>query len=714
VAAEIARIEGRDLDAMRLYEEAIRSARDNGFVQNEALAYELGSRFYRARGFDEFADTYLRSARGCYARWGADGKVQQIDQRYPRLPETKPLASTATFAARPEQLDLLSVTKASQTISSEIVLDRLVHTLLQVVLEQGGAQRACLILCQDGGLSIEAEATLEEPGAPTSILRPTPVDSSRHVPASLVHYARRTQERVILSDAVADGGRFSGDDYFARHRPKSVVCMPILRQAEVVGLLYLENNLLAGAFTPDRLVALELLATQAAISLEKALLLGKEQTARAAAEEAERRSAFLAEAGALLSESLDYEKTLVRLGRLCVQSLADWCVIDVLTEGRDIQRLAGAHSDPAKEPLLEQLQERYPARWDSSHPAAWVLRNHKPLLMSELTDEFVRSHCEDDEHMRLIRELGTRTALAVPLVARGQTLGVISMASAAEGRRYGRTELGLAQEVAHRAALAMDNARLYRETQQAVRARDEFLTVASHELRTPLAALLLSMQVMRRLAQSGQPCAPEEMSKVVERVASQGERMKRLVNDLLDVSRIATGQLSLHLTQVDLGAVIRDVVKRFETELARVGCQVGIRGDAPVTGRWDRGQIDQVVTNLIHNAIKFGPGQPLEVLIGAHAGMAQLVVRDHGLGIEPARQAHIFDRFERAVSVRHYGGLGLGLYISRHIVEAHGGTIRVESRPGEGSTFTVELPCAGPGEQAQVQGSRTPVRMESS
>ena len=335
VAAEIARIEGRELDAERLYEQAIRSARDNGFVHNEALAYELASRFYRARGFDAFADTYLREARARYARWGADGKVKQIDQQHPSLFEPRPLAPSATVAVRPEQLDLLSVTKASQTISGEIVLDKLLRTLLEVVLEQGGAQRACLILCRGQSLSIEAEATLEGRGAATTILGSVPVDSSQRVPRSLVHYVQRTKERVILGDAAADAGKFSGDDYFARHRPKSVLCLPILRQTEMVGLLYLENNLLAGAFTPERLAALELLATQAAISLENALLLAKERTARAAAEDAEQRSAFLAEAGEILSESLDYGETLARLGRLCVRSLCDWCVIDVVEKDGD-------------------------------------------------------------------------------------------------------------------------------------------------------------------------------------------------------------------------------------------------------------------------------------------------------------------------------------------------------------------------------------------
>jgi predicted ATPase/signal transduction histidine kinase len=695
VSAEVARIEGRALDAERLYEEAIRSAHANGFVHNEGLAHELASRFYRARGFDRIADLYLREARACYARWGADGKVKQIDQRNSHLFEPRAPAPTATFAAQPEQLDLLSVTKASQTISNELALDRLVRTLLTVVLEQGGAQRACLILCQGGSLSIEADATLEgEQGAAMSLLGPLPVDSSRRIPTSLVHYVRRTRERVILRDATADAGKFSGDDYFARNRPRSVLCMPILRQAEVVGLLYLENNLLAGAFTSDRLVALSLLATQAAISLEKAQLLGKERAARAAAEDAERRSAFIAEAGALLSESLDYRETLARLGRLCVRALADWCVIDIL-EGREIRRISGAHKEPAKEPLLEELQRRYPPHWGSPHPAATVLRTGEPLLFPELPEETLQGITVDEEHARLIRALGIRAVMAVPLVARGQTLGVLSLVSSAPGRRYGDADLELVREVARRAAIAIDNARLYRKTQEAIRVRDEFLSVASHELNTPITSLALTLQSMNRAIQSGRASDSQAMGILVERALRQGARLARLNSDLLDVSQSHAGRLPLQLTDVELGALVRTVVDHFQQELLRAGCSVSIHESGRLVGRWDRSRVDQILTNLLSNASKFGAGKPIEIFLGEEAGSARIAVRDHGIGIAPAQQDRIFERFERAAS-KNYGGLGLGLYISRQLAEAHGGSLRVQSQPGVGSTFILELPCAGP------------------
>jgi len=680
---------------MRLYEQAIRSARENGFVQNEGIAYELSSRFYRARGFEQVADTYLRDARACYVRWGADGKVRQIDQQNPRLRELRPFTPTATFALHTEQLDLLSVVKASQTISGELLLDELARTLLRVVLEEGGAQKGYLLLARDGDLWIEAEASLGEKGAATRLLPSLPVSSSPFVPATIVKYALRTKERVLLDDATAS--KFASDPYIARKRPKSVLCLPIPRQANVVGLLYLENNLLIGAFTPDRLVALSLLAAQAAISLQNALLLSNEQAARAAAEEAERRSAFLAEVGELLSGSLDYEDTLARLGRLCVGSMADWCVIDTV-EGEEIRRIAGAHRDPAKAPLLEELQRRYPPHKGSHHPADRVLSTGEPLLLPELSDDGLRGFVEDEGHARLVRALGIRTVLAVPLVARGQTLGVLSLVSGASGRRYGSADLELAKEVARRAAIAIDNARLYRETQEAIRARDVFLSVASHELKTPLTSLMLTLQSMDRAILSGQSGDPQIMGRLVERALRQGARLCRLDDDLLDVSRIHVDRLPLELADVDLSALVRDVVEQFKQQLSQARCSVSLRDSVPVVGRWDRSRIEQIVTNLLSNAIKFGAGKPIDIFISEEAGIARLAVRDHGIGIDPAQQGRIFERFARAVSSRHYGGLGLGLYISRKVAQAHGGSIRVQSEPGAGATFIVELPVAGPGD----------------
>ena len=270
VRAEIARIEDRALDAMELYEQAIRSAQANGFVQNEALAYELAARFYAARGFEQISDVYLRTARYRYVRWGADGKVRQLDRLYPYLRENEPVPGpTSTIGAPVEHLDLATVVKVSQTVSSEIVLEKLIETLLRTAIEQASAERALLILAHGGELSIRAEANTS--GTTVMVcLRDTPV-SAAELPESVIRYVARTQESVIIEDASAQNP-FSADEYFHDKRARSVLCLPLVKQRALIALLYLENNLATRIFTPARLTVLNVLASQAAMSIENSLL----------------------------------------------------------------------------------------------------------------------------------------------------------------------------------------------------------------------------------------------------------------------------------------------------------------------------------------------------------------------------------------------------------------------------------------------------------
>ncbi|WP_437852557.1 AAA family ATPase [Sorangium sp. So ce363] len=694
VAAEEARLGGEAEKAAHLYEQAIRSARDNGFVNNEAIAYETAARFYRARGFDQIADGYLREARARYVRWGADGKVRQLDRLYPGLVERRSLAPTATLAVGAERLDVLSVVKASQAISREIVLDDLLSRLVEVVIQQAGAQKGYVILCRKGGLTIEAEALLDEKeAASVKLLRSLPATPSPLLPASIITYVSRTKRHVLLANA-AEAPTFSSDEHIARTRPKSVLCLPILRQAELVGMLYLENNLVTGAFTSEHTEVLELLAAQAAISLNSALCLAEEQAARAAAEQAERRMAFLAQASVLLNGSIDYEQVLGRLASLSVRELADSFVIDVI-EDAEVKRIAGMNADPAEQVFLGELARLNPLRPGSRSPAARAMRTGEPVLLPTLTDAEIRANCADGEHARLIRAMGIQSALSVPLIARGKPIGAITFGSAKPGR-YGSADLRLAEELARRVAIAIDNARLHRQTVEALRLREEFLSVASHELRTPMTSLTLALQAMLKAGRAAGPLESSTLRNRIELAHAQGQRLNRLIDELLEVSQIDTNELPLDLAEVDLAAVVREVVTRLELNLARAGCAVSIHDEGPAVGFWDRSRLDQVVTNLLSNAIKFGASKPVEIHIGHDAGISRLVVKDHGIGIETAQTARIFERFARAVSTRHYGGLGLGLYISRSIVQAHGGSIRVESQLGEGAAFTVELPCSGP------------------
>ena len=270
VGAEIARIEGRILEAEQLYEEAIRSAQVNKFIHNQALAHECAAWFYAARGFRTIADAYLRNARECYESWGATGKVRQLEANYPHLrPRAAPSSLVATIDMPATHFDAETVIKASQTLSSEISLPRLIEKLMLLAVEHAGADRGVLILMHDDGPLVEAEAKIG--GGSVTILCRTEVPTPADLPQSMLQYVLRTRERVLVND-VSVRRPESEDAYFRSKGPGSVLCLPILKQSRVAGVLYLENNLTAHAFTSGRVALLDVLASQAAISLENARL----------------------------------------------------------------------------------------------------------------------------------------------------------------------------------------------------------------------------------------------------------------------------------------------------------------------------------------------------------------------------------------------------------------------------------------------------------
>jgi signal transduction histidine kinase len=401
-------------------------------------------------------------------------------------------------------------------------------------------------------------------------------------------------------------------------------------------------------------------------------------------EKSSARISFLSESTFLLSASLDYERVLGSLASLVVRELADWCVIDVLEDGQ-LRRLSSAHADITKKELLDRLRDRFSPV--APAPAATVVSSRRPLLLSSVSDEKLRSLCRDDEHFRLIRALGCGSLVSVPLIARGEMLGVLTIVSAQQDR-YHDEDRQLAEELAGRAALALDNARLYRAEQESVRGRDEFLTAASHELRTPIAALLLSVQSFL----IGKEKLPERARQSAERILRQAERLAKLINDMLDVGAVHLGRLELHPTEVDLGAVVKDAVDRMGSSFSQASCDPILHISEGVRGQWDPEKLDQVVTNLLSNAMKFGAGKPVEVSVDKEPGGANLAVVDHGMGIAPEALPRIFGKFERAKEAMPLGGLGLGLYITRDIVSAMGGTIAVTSDPGRETRFTVSLP----------------------
>jgi signal transduction histidine kinase len=389
------------------------------------------------------------------------------------------------------------------------------------------------------------------------------------------------------------------------------------------------------------------LAGVCAQALDRARLLVAERLARAEAVAAHRRLAFLDRVSAHLAETLEEEPLLAGVARLAVPALGDWVGLWVETE-RGPERVAEA-GDVA---LRGRAEARL--RSDGEPPVG----GHAPA---------------------------PPWIACVPLAVGGRALGALVAAGRRPRRRPG-ADLALAGDVARRTGLALAHVRALREAQSAARAREEFLHVASHELRGPIGSLRLSVQLMLRDAARGKERAPEERLRAIAR---QADRLVRLGDTLLDVSRITAGRLELSREEADVAALVREVVARQAED---AGVEIACVADGPIACLVDAARIEQVLSNLLSNALKYGRGAPVEVAVRRDGDAARIAVHDHGIGIAIEDQARIFDRFERAVSGNHYTGLGLGLWIVRQLVEAHGGTITVESAAGAGSTFVVTLP----------------------
>jgi signal transduction histidine kinase len=286
--------------------------------------------------------------------------------------------------------------------------------------------------------------------------------------------------------------------------------------------------------------------------------------------------------------------------------------------------------------------------------------------------------------------------MLVPIRGRDQILGLLTLVSSTDDRRYCEADLSFAEEVGRRAGLAIDNARLFSQAREAVQMRDEFLSIASHELKTPITSLGLQIQMNQRRLQKNDDffSGKKEVEKLLDTTSKQVDRLSKLIESMLDISRIAHGKLILESEEVDFGFLVKEVVERFHEQLSAAGYKYQLNIESCINGRWDRYRLEQVVTNLITNAMKYGDRKPIKISVFTEENSAVLVVRDHGMGIAQDNLTKIFDRFERAVTGNGISGLGLGLYISRQIAEAHGGKILVESEVGEGSSFRFEIPLS--------------------
>ncbi len=642
VDAEIARLEGRELDAERLYEQAIRSGRANGFVHNEALANELAARFYAARGFGKIARVYLQDARYGYLRWGADGKVRQIDEMHLYLREEEPArAPTSTIGAPVEHLDLATVIKVSQAVSGEIVLEKLIDTLMRTAIEQAGADRGLLLLPRGAELRIEAEATTGGDAVVVQ-LGDQPVTGAV-LPESVLHYVVRTFDSVIL-DATAAPPPFAADPYLRRRQARSILCLPLISQAKLIGLLYLENNLTSGVFASGQIAVLKLLASQAAIALENARLyrdLAEREVKIRRLVDANiigicisRREGDIVEANDAFLKIVGYDREDLVAGRL---SLAD------LTTPESRDRTERARAELQKTDAIQPFEKEY-FRRDGSRV---------PVLIG------IAAFNEEQDHI---------VAFVLDLTERKRA----EEKARESERRYHEMEM----ELAHTNRVAT---------------MGQLSASIAHEVSQPIAAAAINAQTGLRWLSAQAPDLDEvgqALGRIVENVHRAGEVVGRI--------RALIKKAPPRRDGVTVNDAIREVIALTHGEVAKVGVavQTQLQAGLPLI-QGDRVQLQQVVLNLIINAVEamggVGDG-PRELLIStgtAESGEVRVAVRDSGPGLDPVKLERLFEAFYTTKP----GGLGMGLSICRSIVEAHGGRLWAEANEPRGAIFQFTVPA---------------------
>jgi PAS domain S-box-containing protein len=412
-------------------------------------------------------------------------------------------------------------------------------------------------------------------------------------------------------------------------------------------------------------------------------------------EKVQRDLKFLAEASAELASLSDYQTTLEKLAHLAVPHFADWCAVDMLTDGGSLQRVAVAHADPAKEQLARDIHRRFPDRVVAGGP--WnVLRTGRAEWVEEITDEAMQRAIADPEYLAALRALGLRSYLGVPLAVRGKILGVIIFVTAESNRRYTAEDQSLAQDLARRAAVAIENANLVRALQESDRAKDVFLATLAHELRNPLAPVWNGLSIIKRV-----PHDTVRVQQVADMIERQVGQLARLVDDLLDVSRITTGKIELKKQRTDLASILHSAIETSRPHIEAAGHKLSVElPDEPIELEADPVRLAQVFSNLLNNAAKYTrPGGNIEVVVQAEPERLVVRVRDSGAGIPLEMLGKIFGLFTQVThpAERTQGGLGIGLSLVEGLVRLHGGSVEARSEGlDKGSEFIVYLPRLRP------------------
>lgn len=710
-------------------------------------------------------------------------------------------AQESEARARAQAARMAALAEASRRFAEAPLEQReVLATVAHQVGELMGDLCVVRLLSDDGTLLLPTAAYHPDPEALAlawEVLARTRVQADTGTAGQVI----QTGDPVFIP-AVTSGDLSAFDPanqpYIARYGVSSLMMVPLRARGRVLGVISVAQERPGPGYTLDDLALLQELANRAALAVDNVRLLSAERVTRAAAEAAERRVTFLAEAGAVLTASLDFEATLAGLARLAVPIMADLCVVDLIAADGSIYRPAAAHLEPAKAELALDIARRFPRTLAADTPLAHVLRAGTPAIVPAISPELRSAVGDDRTTAQAIEAAGFDSALVVPLIAREQTLGAITFISET-AERYTEADLILGQQLADRAAVAIQNARLYHDVQQAEtryrtlfegaadavvlvdtagritdanptalqllgyrqeelralsiqeladsglessgaaweywrtaggpselelrradgavvpveasvreiqlpggaaylahfrdiserrrldRMQQEFVAMVTHELKGPLTSLRGFAQLMQRRQTFS--------ARGIEVILAQADQLERLVSDLLDAARLNAGRLELRRAPVDLNRIVLAAAERAqaETQLHVIAVETAAR---PQIGDWDADRVTQVLHNLLSNAVKYSPDSgDILVRVEELGEAARVTVRDQGIGIPAAAQERLFSRFYRVENVRgSTQGLGLGLYISRSLVEAHGGQIGVESAPGQGSVFAFTLP----------------------
>ncbi|CAG2152750.1 Adaptive-response sensory-kinase SasA [Cupriavidus campinensis] len=642
VGAEIARVEGRLLDAEHGYEQTLDAAQASGFVHIEALANELASRFYAARGLGKIARIYLQDARYAYLRWGADGKVRHLEAQYPYLRTEDPVPGPTTTIATPvEHLDLATVLKVSKAASGDIVLENLIDMIMRTAIEQAGAERGLLVLSGAGEHRVAAEATTGTDATQLQ-LRDVPA-SAEMLPESLLFHVLRTRESVVLDDAAADSP-FATDPYVRQHRARSILCLPLMNQARLTGALYLENNLTARAFSPARIAVLKLVASQAAISLENARL---------------------------YRDVAEREAKIRRLVEANIIGIIVWNVAgDVLEANDAFLRMVGY----AREDLVSGR-----VRWRDLTPPEMRADSERALAQCEQS-----GHAAPFEK-EYIRKNGTR----VPVI--------VGLASFGAGRQEGVAFVLDLTERKQAEERVREGERRYREVQTELAHANRVATMGqlaasiAHEVNQPIAATVTNAQAGLRWL-GAQPPNVNEVGEALTRIVKDANR----AGDVLGRIRQLIKKSPPRKEPVDMNAAIREVVELTRGEAAKglATVETALADGLPhVEG--DRVELQQVLLNLIINALEAmggvsDGGRHLVIrTASAEDGCVNVTVCDSGPGFGADSAERVFAPFYTTKDT----GLGMGLSICRSIIDGHGGRLWASPNTPRGAVVQFTVPA---------------------